>query len=247
MNLLDNFCHDKLTVPVLARAVGEHLGQLEQWMLGVPPPEALIERLAAVSEHAWCWGVRQFTPGEIETWITSNPTEVVTETPWEEPPVAQHHEIDPNPPTRLEWLLKNPAVTLSCYKSIWKLRAGPGWDPIDELQTLRWHSAQEKIGGEVKAVWRWNPLEIARPRGKAPVRPLRTTILNQAIVQARRAKIISFLKNKLAAGVYQVKIQEVSNAVYNKEVKDPYLQVLRNDMTALGWNYSTSSKMWRPR
>ncbi len=253
LHVLEKICLGHLTVPILARALGAHLGQFECWMENGSPPSGVITNLAHLTRLAWIWGpIKEYSDREIAAWVKDyecaemSDRVTITETPWEEPHLAKWQEIDPNPTTRQEWLIVNPVVTLECYRSTWVLKAGPGWDPKDELHQRGWRASQEMEEDKKVTVWRWNPLELSRPLGKPPGRLLKSKEREPVnVTNFRHNKIAQYLLNKLEAGIELVTIQEISILTHNKILKDPYLQVLRRDLTALGCRYDSGLKKWR--
>lgn len=263
--IIEKFCNEHLTVPILARAMGEHLGAFEARLIrDNNPTRDDVAKLSQLSEHASLfWGTEPYTPRQIwevvATWdiAKKDERERIREGWWEEPPVLQVGEKSHL--TTSEWLKANPVFTIKAFKvsqahNVRHLMGGVLEDfrVSDVLHTMRWNECVEMVNGQQVKVWRWNPLKLSRPQGYVPPRafgkrPVVPTA-REILVDMKRRKIIEFLQAKLRAGIRQVTPQEVAKVVVGRTVNGQgALQSYRQVLASLGWVYDGSKRAWVPK
>jgi len=225
----------------------------------------MVNDLAKLSEHAWTWGVDKLTPEQIWKWVADydaadpkNRT-TVTRSDWEGTPVLIDH--DPNPGhDRRAWLQANPAFTMKAWAGTWP-KQYMDMEPEILLNSLHWYPMLEYRKSDsgksktIHSVWRWNPLKkhtlTGRPYKHYQTPSERNTPIKSItphLIKLRRERTAKVLSDYIKAGIYQVKFQDVVVAYHGKFISSTKIQqVLRNDMTYLGWEYNSSSRKWEPK
>lgn len=258
LHLLEHFCKNGLTPPILARAIGVWTGDLERVMAENNPTPDMLSNLVQLSAHAWLFGVDVLTQEQVlkwvEDWDAADPKDrtTVTESTWEEPELLSKPDYSPGIDKKA-WLIKNPVLTLEAWKSTWQY-FGEGVTAEEMLRSFRWYPMQEYRKGHV---WRWNPLKVGRSRGKPndyfqpsvyfPKKdPVNDTPL--PLRNARRDRVQTILSRIVTTGAEQVKFQAIVRAYYGRDVKNSkMLQDLRNAITDCGWVYNMYAKVWEPK
>ena len=253
VELLERVCINGLTPPILARALGIWLGELELAMVwGTPTPE-MVEHLAEITTGmgAVIFDLQPWSVDEINRVVAeydAAPVDqrvTVTESTWTEPRVLEVPDMAPGNDKR-DWLRSHPAFTIDAWKRTWGHTAD---DAEMYLKPLRWNTHRELVGISNILVWRWNPLKLTRPAGrpaKLYFEPIQPTA--RATIQWRmKTRLQKILAEATAAGVTQAKIQEVARVLYGREItNNGTLQKLRDNMTECGWEYNMYHKVWRP-
>lgn len=252
VHLLEQVCNAQLTVPMLARALGMWLGDLERIMVENDPPPTFVADLVACTKQAWMLGVPELEPDQVWRWIAdydvADSTERVTVTDgdWQELPVLT--TADPDPGTdRLAWCIRTQAFTMAAYEATWRIRNGD-LTPEDEIRPTRWRPHQETVNGVRLMVWRWNPLNKSRGGRPAPLRFNLPPIvsLESSVKQEFRRRIRVILERGIAAGLTQVTAQDVAQALHGRpNLGSNTMQAIRNAMKDLGWVYVPYDKIWK--
>lgn len=229
------------------------LGTLESIMVYGNPENALVDKLIELSSNpgVWMYKIQPLAKEEIYQrildWELAEKKEdrtTVTESTWSEPAVLTDPDLTPGS-DKVEWLRTHPVFTIDAWKQTWghSTRAAE-----DYLIPKRWNPHRELHDAKVLTVWRWNPLRAKQPSGR-PIAPFFQP-KSDASVPAKyfKQKLQGILDAGVAAGVTQVKIQEVAQVYYGRvPTTSNTLQRLRHKMVECGWEYNMYDKVWKPR
>lgn len=251
--LVDNFFTEYLTPPIVARAVGMHLGEFEGSVLWKNVvPEITLKRLVALSYKTFFFrpDADVLDEGVLLAKIKlydeapEEERETITECPWDEPVIVQRHEAPDC--TKLEWFKKNPVFTLEAFTSTWHY--GKTNTAKEELSGTAWYSFPERIEGVLRNVWRFNPLKLQRPAGRPVERPFNPTPKAENLDDMKARKVKDLLDKCRNGGLTQLSLPEVTKEIVGYVPRSQnVLQQWREMMTENGWVYNPKSKKWQPQ
>jgi hypothetical protein len=258
LRLLERICVNGMTVPILARAAGYHLATFERCMQTNELTLAMPERIALLSESMLVWGVEPITEEELRSWVAAydaaHPNQRVTleYAPWDEPIISTEVENVPGGglPDKFDWLRRNPVFTLAAFRGTFHMSQPAA---AQELRSARWRPDTERVGDRFTTVWRWDPCQYPLPAGRSPARvipkkPAPPTTNGPSLVD--RMILMKFKESVdwlYKAGVKQASLQVIAkNYLGYATTNEHKLQPIRDRLKAIGWEYSHSSKLWRP-